>query len=122
MVMDVNALLEPYLVEEITEIARQEGQSPANFVTEAVQRHVAHYRQKRILAETNAWYQMPAERRRQYAGQFVAVLGGEVVDRDSDRLALFQRTHKRFGREPVLIVEGGDQPMPTYRVTSVIRS
>jgi len=119
--MDTSALLEPQLIAEVAEIARQEGQSPAHFVTEAVQRHVAHYRQKRIYAETRAWYEMPAEQRQRYTGQFVAVRGGKIVDHDSDQLVLYHRIHGRFGREPVLIVEGGDQPMPTYRVTSVLR-
>jgi hypothetical protein len=51
--MNANALLAPHLVAEVIEIARQKGQSPAHFVMEVAQRHVAHYRQKRILAETN---------------------------------------------------------------------
>lgn len=120
--MNANALLEPQLIAEVAEIARQEGQTPAYFVTEAVQRHIAHYRQKRILAETNAWYQLPAQHRQQYAGRFVAVLNGKVVDQDGDRLALLQRTRQQFGRQPLLIIEGGDQPMPTYHVTSALRS
>jgi hypothetical protein len=112
------ALREPKLIAEITEIARHEGQSADDFVLEAVQRYIAHYRQKRILAETEAWYRLPKSERQRYVGQYVAVTGGEIVDSDPDRLALYHRIKARFGREPVLIIAGDEQSMPTFQVTS----
>ena len=113
------ALREPKLIAEIMEIARHEGQSADDFVLEAVQRYIALYRQKRIQAETEAWYRLPELQRQSYAGQYAAVTDGEVVDSDPDRLALYHRINGRFGREPVLIIEGGEQDMPTYEITSV---
>ena len=116
--MTIIALQEPKLIAEIMEIAEHEGQSATNFVVEAVERYIALRRQKRILAETEARYALPVSQRQRYAGQFVAVLGGEVVDSDPDRLTLYHRLKERFGREPVLIIEGGEQEMPTYHITS----
>ena len=117
--MTTIALQEPKLIAEIMEIAEHEGQSATDFVVEAVQRYIALYRQKRIQAETEAWYRLPVAQRQRYAGQYVAVLGGEVVDSDPERLALYHRLKERFGREPILIIEGGEQAMPTYHITSV---
>ena len=116
--MTIIALQEPKLIAEIMRIAEHEGQSATDFVVEAVERYIALHRQKRILAETEAWYALPATQRQRYAGQFVAVLGGEVVDSDPERLTLYYRLQERFGREPVLIIEGGEQEMPTYHITS----
>ncbi len=116
--MTTIALQEPKLVAEIMEIAEQEGQSATAVVIEAVQRYIALHRQKRIQAETEAWYRLPAAQRERYAGQYVAVTGGQVVDSDPERLALHYRVKERYGREPVLIMEGGDQAMPVYHITS----
>lgn len=112
------ALQEPKLIAEIMEIAEHEGQSATDFVVEAVERYIALYRQKRIQAETEAWYRLPVTQRQRYAGQYVAVMGGEVVDSDPERLTLYYRLKERFGREPVLIIEGSEQAMPTYHITS----
>lgn len=114
------ALSEPKLIEEIIEIAEHEGQSANDFVLEAVQRYIALYRQKRIQAETEAWYRIPEMIRQRYVGQYVAVTGGEIVDSDPDRLTLYHRIKERFGREPVLIINGDEKSIPTYRVTSAL--
>ncbi len=72
----------------------------------------------RIKAETEAGYELPSEERARYAGQFVAVHEGRVVDTDSDRSALYARVRERFGRQPILITEGGEAPSPGYTVHS----
>jgi hypothetical protein len=116
--MTTIALQEPKLIAEIMEIAEHEGQSATDLVIEAVQRYIALHRQKRIQAETEAWYRLPVADRQQYAGHYVAVTGGEVVDSDSERLTLYYRIKERYGREPVLIMEGGEQAIPVYHITS----
>lgn len=65
-------LQEPLLVEEVQQVARQEGLDAADLVAEAVRHHLAVYRQRRIAAETEAWYSLPAAERQQYAGKYVA--------------------------------------------------
>jgi hypothetical protein len=111
-------LRERSLVDEVERITQQEGLDAANFVAEAVRRHLATYRQKRLIAETEAWYNLTPEERRGYEGKFVAIFGGQVVDSDLDRLALYHRVKERFGRQTVLIMEGGDYPIPVYRSQS----
>lgn len=111
-------LKEPSLIREVNEVALQEGRDTSDVVAEAVRHHLAIYRQKRIAAETDAWYLLPSQERRRFAGKFVAVYGGQVVDSDTDRLSLFLRLREHYGRQPVLIAEGGDQPIPVYHVRS----
>jgi hypothetical protein len=47
---------------------------------------------------------------------------GAIVDSDSNRMLLYARVRERFGRQPVLITEGGDQPIPVYRIRSPRRA
>ncbi len=70
------------------------------------------------MAEIEAWYGLPVEERKRYEGQFVAVYKGQVVDSDSDRLTLYHRLRQQFGRQTILITEGGDYPIPVYRARS----
>jgi hypothetical protein len=113
---------EKALVQEVEQVAAQEGKAAEQIVAEAVRRHLAQYRQKRILAETEAWYRLPGEVRNQYRKQYVAVYEGNVVDSDPDRMQLYIRVRDRYHPQPVLIVEGGDEPMPVYQVRSPRRA
>jgi hypothetical protein len=115
-------VLRESLSEEVLQAASQEGIDAAEFLAEAVRYRLAAFRQKRIAAETEAWYQLPVMERRQYDGQYVAVLNGAVIDHDADRMQLYFRVREKFGRQPILITPGGDQPMPVYRVRSPKRA
>ena len=116
--MPTITLQEPSLVEEVQRVTEQEGLDMASFLAEAVRRHLATYRQKRIAVETEAWYRLPVAERNKYQGKYVAVYQGQVVDSDPDRLALYYRVREQFGRQTILITKGGDQPIPVYRVRS----
>lgn len=111
-------LQEPVLLKEVEQITKYEGIDPATFIAEAVRRHLAHYRQKRLMIETSAWYRLPAEERRTYQGRYVAIYQEKIVDDDDDRLVLYHRLQKRFGRQTILIIEGGDSSIPVYRIRS----
>ena len=114
--MPTITLQEPSLVEEVQRVTEQEGLDSAAFLAEAVRRHLATYRQKKIAVETEAWYRLPVAERKKYQGKYVAVYQGQVVDSDPDQLTLFYRVRDRFGRQTILITEGGDQRIPVYRV------
>ncbi len=116
--MSVIQLREATLTDEVYQVATQEGKDAADVVADAVRQYLAAYREKRIRAEAQVWYSMPAEVRNQYKGVVVAVYNGEIVDSDPDRRTLYIRMRDRFGRQPVLLVDGGDQPMPVYTVYS----
>lgn len=115
-------LQDPALIEAVQMAAQLQERSETEFVAEAVRRHLAHYRQQRIQAETEAWYALPAELRREYLGQYVAVYNGTIVASNVDRLSLYYQMRERYGRQPVLLIEGGDAPMPVYQVRSPRRA
>lgn len=108
-------LREASLTEEVNRIATHEGKEAKDIVAEAMRQYLDAYREKRIRAEARAWYTMPSVTRNRYQGLFVAVYNGEIVDSDPNQRTLYLRARERFGREPVLLVEGGDQPMPVYQ-------
>ena len=115
-------VLRESLADEVRLAARQEGVDAAEFLAEAVQYRLANFRQKRIAAESDAWYRLPAGEREKYEGRYVAVLNGAVIDSDTDRLTLYFRVREKFGRQPILITDGGDHPVPVYRVRSPKRA
>jgi hypothetical protein len=115
-------LREATLAEEVNRVAIHEGKEAKEVLAEAVRQYLNAYREKRIRVEAKAWYAMPVETRTQYQGIFVAVYNGEIVDSDRNQRTLYLRAKERFGREPVLLVEGGDQPMPTYQSHSAYGS
>ena len=118
--MDTIHLQEAALVREVQQVATHEGKEAEAIVEEAVRQHLAHYRQKRILAETEAWYRLPTELRNQYKEQYVAVYNGVIIDSDVDRIQLHFRVRERYDRQPILIIAGSDEPMPVYRVRSTL--
>ena len=114
-------LQEPILLQKLKQITEHEGIDANKFVLDAVRRHLAYYRQKRLQIETEAWYRLPREERLKYTGQFVAVYKETIVDHDENRLILYHRLQKRFGRQTILIIEGDDTPIPVYRIRSAKR-
>lgn len=103
---------------EIEQAAAEEGILVDKWIEGAVKRQLLLSHQRVIVLETEAWHRLPPVEREQFRGKYVAVSGGKVVDFDSDRLLLYRRMVERFGRRPILITEGGDRPIPEYRVLS----
>jgi hypothetical protein len=73
---------------------------------------------KGTSAEQEAWFARPAAERKRYAGEYVAVHEGQVVDHDADQRALFLRMRSRYGRRPVLIVRADWDTAPVYTIHS----
>ena len=71
-----------------------------------------------ILAEEVAWYAQPQHERAKYAGEFVAVRGGEIIDHDRDQDSLDLRVRERWGDAPILIVLADWDSPPEYIITS----
>ena len=73
---------------------------------------------KGIAAEQEAWFARPVAERKRYAGEYVAVHDGQVVDHDADQRVLFLRMRSRYGRRPVLIVRADWDTAPVYTIHS----
>jgi hypothetical protein len=73
-------------------------------------------RQQALLQEQKYWFQRPVQERRLYANEYVAIYKGDIVDHDPDQRTLYLRVRKRFGRNPVLIVNANFDAIPEYKI------
>ncbi len=96
-------LREPTLVWQVERLADRITQPVEHVLELAVRRYFDVMEQETIHDETEAFWAMHAQLRGQYAGQYVAVYRGSVVDHDGDVSRLERRMRERFGLLPVLI-------------------
>jgi hypothetical protein len=82
------------------------------------QKNTTIQRKAQLLAEQNNWFARPAHERRLYAGQYVAIYQGEVVDSDVDQRQLYLRVRKRFGHQSVLLIHADLAQTPVYTIHS----
>jgi hypothetical protein len=75
-------------------------------------------RVKKIQEEAKRFQARHAELYTQYAGQYIALQEGVVLDHDVDLLILYDRIQACYGDEPILITPVTAEPMQTFRVLS----
>lgn len=68
--------------------------------------------------EEAAYESMHPELFEKYAGEYVAIHDGELVDTDPDEMALYFRIGKRFPDEIVLLKKVGEWPEPDLHIRS----
>jgi hypothetical protein len=68
--------------------------------------------------EKEAYLRLYPELRRQYAGQYVAIQGGRLVDHDEEYGALFERIDDRFPDTFVWLCRVGEEPIGVIVVRS----
>ena len=64
-----------------------------------------------LAAEQAAFQRLKSQLLRSHLGQFVAILGGEVVDSDTDDRALTRRVYARHGYIPIYIDRVTEEPV-----------
>ena len=75
-------------------------------------------RRQALDAEQESWFARPPAERARYAGEYVAVHGGEILDHDPDQRVLYLRVRGRPERQPVLIVRADWSAPPDFTVHS----
>lgn len=63
-----------------------------------------------LQKEREAFYQLRDQLLKTHRGQFVAVLGGQVVDSDVDNCELARRVYHKFGYVPIYIQKVEEKP------------
>lgn len=71
-----------------------------------------------IDQEQRAFESQHNELLEQYRGRYIAMIGGQVVDDDLDRLTLRRRIRQQYDDSPVLITSVEEEPTQTVRVRS----
>lgn len=100
----MNAIvLEPNLRKRLEQDAAEEVRSVNDLVNEAVARYLRERQEAKIDREIAAFDAMHVHLTREHLEEWVAVHDQELVDHDSDRVALYRRIRTRYGRTAVLI-------------------
>lgn len=95
----------------VAESVYAEGEDESPFALEGVAGDM-------IARETIAYETMHEQLMAKYAGEYVAVFNGQLVDHDSDELTLFRRIDSIFPNDIVLLKRVVPLPEPELRVRS----
>lgn len=93
------------LAESLASAADQMETSVEAVIQEAIRQYLATRRREQLEQEIAAYKAMHARLWQELRGMWVAIHGGELVDQDRDKTALYRRIRDRFGRIPVLMRE-----------------
>lgn len=102
--------LNPALVQQIENLNSKENTDVQSFVERAVQAYLLQIQREKIRTETEAFNAQVKMLRAKYAGQYVAIHQGKVIDHDSDLRTLHLRVYEQVGRTPVLLKQVTDEP------------
>lgn len=71
---------------------------------------------RRQISEESAHYQLQHnEIKEEFAGKYIAMKNGRVVDNDDDFHTLYQRTQNQYGAKPIMITLVTDEPVVTIK-------
>ena len=72
-----------------------------------------------LKAEAEAFARLKPGLMTEYAGQYVAIYGGEVIGSGEDEFALLRDIHQQYGPIPCCIDRVHSLPLRTVRITSM---
>lgn len=89
-----------------------------HLIEQAIEQYLSEQRSIEIEKEQQAYEAQHAQLLTTYQGQYIAMRGGQVVDHDTDRVALSRRVRSRYGSSAVLITPVLRQARQTITVRS----
>lgn len=114
------------IVDQVTELAGRLSPTERLAVIRALTSPGSHTKDRRridsanddrqFVAEEEAWYRRPKAERMRFAGEYVAVVEGEVIDHDVDQSNLVLRT-RNPARSVLIVFADWDAP-PVYSFPS----
>jgi hypothetical protein len=130
----IQVSLPDQMVEQLQAVADREGSALADVLAEAVEQYIAlsspvtlqnndeippwkvkrEEQERQIDEEQKRYEARHSELFKQYAGQYIAMYKGEVVDKDSDDTELSKRIRARFVNTAVLITPVLKEPIQTF--------
>jgi len=102
--------IEPELYRRVAEAAQKEKTGVEQVLHMALRRYLWELARRKIGEESTIYRRRHAELKKQYLGEYIAMVDGEVVDHDRDFQALRQRVSQRYGRTPVMMTLVEDEP------------
>ncbi len=102
------------LMRSIEKLAIEQGTDTEALVNAWLERQLALAREQRIFEETERFQAQHSALLPLYAGQYIAMHNGAVVDHAETLASLYERVRARFGDEPVLITPVMAEPIQTF--------
>lgn len=97
-------IIEPQLYSRVEQAADEHTIGIDRILTDALRRYLWILDRRKISEESQVFQQHHVEMKAQYLGQYIAMHDGQVVDHDSDSVALRQRVRQQFRHTPVMII------------------
>jgi len=85
-------------------------------LNQAVEEFLRNKQRAKIDVETTAYISLHPKLWKTKPGQWVAIHNQKLVDSDADRVSLYRRVRKTYGRTPVLIREVKTDPVDEIRI------
>jgi len=95
--------LRPNLVEQLKNEALRRQTSVETLANDWLEEQLWEARRRKINEEAGRFRARHAELLVQYAGKYVAMRDGIVIDHDSELVALHSRVRAQYGDEPILM-------------------
>jgi predicted transcriptional regulator len=102
--------LKPDVAEQVRQLAEGAQTKAEIIVDEALRTYLAQARREKLEGEARAFEQQRADLLHRYAGEYVAIDKGQVIDHDVDVRALHLRVFAKLAHTPVLLKLVTDQP------------
>ena len=105
-------------VNNLWQVAKSQGTTAEALADKAIRTYLLQEAEQKIEREEQHYRAQHAELLLRYASQFIAMHEGQVVDYDTDELALFLRIRQRFPMIGVLIKHVTDKVEEVWMVRS----
>jgi hypothetical protein len=106
------------LFEPIQQIARQERVTIEVLVDEWLTRQLALAREQKIKEEAVRFQEKHPELLTHFAGEYIAMQNGDVLDHGTNLRQLHMRIKKHYKNAPVLFTQVTENPKPVYNMRS----
>ncbi len=112
----VTIALRPGVADQLKAEAEQHQTSLDVLVNDWLEDQLWRQRHDKIHQEAERFQARHAELLTQYAGRYIAMRDGAVLDHDADLAALHARIRTRYGDAPILIAPVSSEPIQTFGV------
>jgi len=117
----VTVALQPNVAEQLQSEAEQRQTSVEALVNDWLEAQLWRQRHDKIHQEAELFQAKHAELLTQYAGRYVAMRDGVVLDHDADLTVLHNRIRARYQDAPILIALVAPKPVQTFKVMGARR-
>ena len=118
MEKQVQVMLPQHLFDKLHKVAEQRQTDILHLLDQVMENYLAQDSLAQIEVEQRAYEAQHAELSTRYTGEYIAMHRGQVIDHDSDRVALSRRVRASYGNAPILITPVLAEARQTIRVRS----